>query len=172
MNVIKSQLNTIVVKPSESVGPIGVHFNLWNSDKNNIHCLDIGLMCPITASKYTIDLIVPGHYTSAENLVEFLKKDQIACNVFNESVRVTSVAREYVLLTKEADENTFLVFDGEINCKPIEQEQRTLISFDVEKNDFQASVKQMYFRIRIRDFDISSVSACDNSLSRFFVPYW
>lgn len=166
-----SQLKTIVIKPEIENIQIGAHFNLWNSDKNKIHCLDIGLMCPIKENKYSVELVVPGCYSQVENLVELIKKDQIACNVFNESIEVSSSPQKFVLLKKEAHQESFLVYDGEIKCCPNKNQSKSLINLIVEKNNFQPDIKNLYFRIRICDFDITSVSACDNSLSRFFVPY-
>lgn len=169
-----SQLSTIVVEPKDEDLKdlqLEVHFNLWNSDKNDIHCLDIGLMCPIRESKYSIELKIPGCSSHVENLIEDIKKDQVACNVFNELVRVTSVVNQYVLFTKEKTNKSFLVFDGDINCETGNKGKRTLITLDVEKNNYQPSITDLYFRIRIPNFDIKAISACDKSLSRFFVPY-
>ena len=78
--------HTIIMKSSVAGLSYELHFNLWNSKANGIDFLDVGLMCPLQATSYTIDLSFPGNYSETsqiECINHLIQKTAIACNIFN-----------------------------------------------------------------------------------------
>lgn len=69
-----------------------LHLNLWESEKNCIQALDIGIFCPIEDHPYNLTVIIPEKHTKDDfkSLYDKITDSKIASNVFNSYVQVTS----------------------------------------------------------------------------------
>lgn len=173
----RKQLNTVLVIPSESNQVLELHFNLWDSDCNNLHCLDIGILSPIFAENGFIDLFVPGIYKKKciINLGKSIKDENIAKNIFNGAVKVESETNasnitRSVVKKFEDEENPFYLFLDNFESLLDKNDYITQIRLPINKKNYSQASK-IYFRIRILNIDKNKFSVCSKSWSRFFVPY-
>lgn len=166
------QISTFVITASEMNRKLELHFNLWESRANNIHCLDIGVLCPIDEEKkdYDVFIRVPGIYKNEKiiNLGSVLgEKKDVVSNVFNGIVSL-DVKDEYTIITREEkpDDPFYL----ELGSPEVSEEQDgTKITLHVPKDQY-GKAKKRYFRYRIENFGISLISDFETSKASFFLP--
>lgn len=85
-NKVNDDFQTVIMKSSVGGLLYELHFNLWKSNANDIHCLDIGLMCPLQNDPYTVELFFPGKYAKDDDIIclnEKIQDTDIASNIFN-----------------------------------------------------------------------------------------
>ena len=172
------QIRPLIITASDNERKLELHFNLWESRANDIHCLDIGVMCPIDEAKdYDVHLRVPGTYKKdkVKNLGMILKKEiEVTSNVFNDIVSL-DVTENYATVTRNEKPNDpfYLeledpdVQEQDSNAQKIKDE--TEIVLHVSK-DNPGNAKKRYFRYRIENFDISAISDFESSKASFFLP--
>ena len=165
------QIRPLIITASDNERKLELHFNLWESRANDIHCLDIGVMCPIDEAKdYDVHLRVPGTYKKdkVKNLGMILKKEiEVTSNVFNDIVSL-DVTENYATVTRNEKPNDpfYLeledpdVQEQDSNAQKIKDE--TEIVLHVSK-DNPGNAKKRYFRYRIENFDISAISDFESS---------
>ena len=172
------QIRPLIITASDNERKLELHFNLWESRANDIHCLDIGVMCPIDETKdYDVQIKVPGFYKKdkVRNLGMILKqKIEVTSNVFNDIVSL-DVTENYAAVTRnEKPNDPFYLELGtpdvqEQDPKIQERKDETEIILHVLK-DTQGKAKKRYFRYRIENFDISSISDFETSKACYFLP--
>lgn len=175
----ESNLNTLLILPSHTNCELELHFNLWDSDANKIHCLDVGIMSQIYGDEIEfLELIVPGIYSKKQvkNLGSITKTEDIARNIFNGGVSIQnensdSNIKRTVITKNEDQRNPFYLFlDDLLDVKEDKKKCITKIKLPINKNNYSKD-KRIYFRIRIENIDKSKLSTSEKSWSRFFVPY-
>ena len=162
-------MNTIVIKPDTKNDNLEVHFNLWNSDSNNLHFLDIGIMCDNKKQKITIE-IPSSKKIKVKDLSNELKED-IRNSIFNCNVdKVTKGAFE-ILKKSEQKEDMFLLSPIEI---PDVSFGEDLSTFKIEVNETKKEeiegieIIKKYIRLRIENLDFSKFMIKQDSDSRIF----
>lgn len=163
------QIFPIIITASEKGRKLELHFNLWESRANNIHCLDIGVMCPIDElTDYDVYVTVPGSYQKITNLGTILgEKKDVSSNVFNGIVSL-DIEDKYTIITRdEKPEDPFYIELG----KPVfaKANGETEIKLHVPK-DNPGNAKKRYFRYRIENFNISLISDFETSKASYFLP--
>lgn len=167
-------METIIIDSSKNSTELEVHFNLWDSDKNKLHCLDIGLMCPVESEPYTVNIKIPGKGYEVVDLAGILIKENIiANNVFNCDMKITPQDNGFAATAiKDEDENQnafliqqFIPHGSEKEQNIFDENNYTKISFNIE-NDTDEKYK--YFRIRIKNFYISPFSCYSILKSKIF----
>lgn len=167
-------METIIIDSSKNSTEVEVHFNLWDSDKNKFHCLDIGLMCPIESEIYTINIKIPGKGYKVVDLAEILIKENIiANNVFNCDMKITPQDNGFsATAIKDEDENQnafliqqFIPHDSGKEQNIFSENNYTKISFKIENGTDE---KYKYFRIRVKNFYISPFSCKSILKSKIF----
>lgn len=163
------QIFPIIITASEKGRKLELHFNLWESRANNIHCLDIGVMCPIDESMdYDVYVTVPGSYQKITNLGTILgEKKDVSSNVFNGIVSL-DIEDKYTIITRdEKPEDPFYIELGKPDFAKVNGE--TKIKLHVPK-DNPGNAKKRYFRYRIENFNISMISDFESSKASYFLP--
>lgn len=161
-------MNTIIIKPNIVNINLEVHFNLWNSDANNLHFLDIGIMCDNKDQKIHIE-IPSDNELKIKDLSDELKGD-IRNSIFNCNVNKQS-KDSFEILTKPAKNGT----DYSFLLSPINKSE---LSPSKEHNQFDLSVRKQeiegfsidkkYIRIRIENLDMKKFIICQDSESKIF----
>ena len=172
-----------ITTTSESENPkLEIHFNLWNSEKNKLLCLDIGIMANIGDKPYTIDLHIPGKYDTKKKTTDFvedlgqklIEKEKIASNIFNCKLHFDSGESEglYKRVTKENNEESFILHQFEVDDKTVKISKEGLkLSFDIENDTEYKDVKdvgEIYYRVRIKNFCLDCFSIMSTLKSRIF----
>lgn len=167
-------METVEVKSTEKNTSIELHYNLWDSEKNKIKYLDIGIMADTKDVPYEIHLKIPGKYKS-ENIEDLgkilIEKNNICNNIFNCTVVVT--ARENSLFAtaeKEENKEKFIIqpFTIQNNENIDKNENNILIKLEIKKEENFLEYKKKYFRIRIKNFNKVPFILESNSKSKFF----
>ncbi len=167
-------MDTIEVKSTEKNTNIELHYNLWDSEKNKIKCLDIGIMANTKDAPYEIHFRIPGKYKSKniEDLGKILiEKNNICNNIFNCTVVVT--ARENSLFAtaeKEENKEKFIIQPFTIqNDENIDKnENNILIKLRIKEEENFPEYRKKYFRIRIKKFDDIPFILKSTSRSKLF----
>lgn len=104
-------MKTIKVYTSkkDSKTKLELHFNLWNSTKNKLKSLDIGVMAPIEDNVYDVILTIPGKYEEKDiqDLGKILiQKQAVANNVFNCNINKIGTGNDFrISVTKDNNFN-------------------------------------------------------------------
>lgn len=171
-------METITVKSSKENSNVELHFNLWDSDKNKLHCLDIGIMCEVNSEPETIKMTIPGKYKKGDinDLSDLLiSKNEICTNIFNCKMELTiqdSWGAKVCKKQNQKDEK-FIIrkFDVESQNKNLlVNDDYIEIAFKVnEKSDIiSEGYNKIYYRIRIGNFKLKSYSVLSKSKGGFF----
>lgn len=94
-----------------------LHLNLWESEKNGLQALDIGLFCPIENESYDLTIVIPEKHEKGdfEDLYKRIIDNEIVCNVFNAYVEITSgKCCSYAKRCEVGNELDFIIFP--ISC--------------------------------------------------------
>ncbi len=166
-------METVEIKSTEKNTSIELHYNLWDSEKNKIKCLDIGIMADTEDAPYEIHLKIPGKY-KLENIEDLgkilIEKNNICNNIFNCTVVVT--ARENSLFAtaeKEENKEKFIIQPFTINNENIDKnENNILIKLGIKKEENFLGYTKKYFRIRIKNFDDTPFILKSTSRSKLF----
>lgn len=171
-------METITVKSSKENSNVELHFNLWDSENNKLHCLDIGLMCNLEDTSQTIEITIPGKYTpnDIKDLSDLLiSKNEICTNIFNCKMELTIQDSWGAKVCKKQDQKDekFIIrkFDTESqNGDVVINNEHVKIIFKVnEKSDIiSEGYNKIYYRIRIRNFKLESYSVLSKSKGGFF----
>lgn len=168
-----------ITTTSESENPkLEIHFNLWNSEKNKLLCLDIGIMANIEEKAYMVNLHIPGKYNiqkESNNLVNdlgciLIEKEKIASNIFNCKLHFDSGESEglYKRVKKENAEN-FILRQFKVEEKSVKISKEGLkLSFDIERETEYKDVEKIYYRVRLENFCLDSFSKISTLKSKIF----
>lgn len=164
-------MNTIILKPSRKNNHLEVHFNLWNSDSNNLHFLDIGIMCDNEEQEFFLKIPASKKIT-VENLSNEVL--DIRNSIFNCFVNIDSDKNGYTVLSKQGDKNDekFILTPEqdtiELDSKNGGVEHHLKIK-KIENNKTNGQyIPLQYLRIRIRNLDIEKFLIKKQSPSRIF----
>lgn len=163
-------MNTIIIFSELRDSIKQLHFNLWDSKENNLHFLDIGILC--SNSDFKISIKVPCEDSlEIQDLIPKFEKE-IPNAIFNESVTVEEKDKikilsfrgmKYILSPLKA--SSCLSEQG-ITAINIEN-KRTEIP-EVVQNKDKTETECKYYRFRIKNFDISKVRIGIDSKSKSF----
>ena len=160
-------MNTLVLKPSIRNENLEVHFNLWNSESDNLKFLDIGIMCDNKDQQFTLE-IPSSSFVSIIDLSDKLKSD-IRNSIFNCYMDKKS-EDGYEILNRENDkEDKFLLspIENKTDLKPQNEIIKTKIDIKAIKIN-GTNIKKKYLRFRITDFDIEKFIITKDSESKIF----
>lgn len=152
-------MNTITIISDKKDSIKQIHFNLWNSKKNNLHFLDIGILCENDFSTIMINL--PRGDSSKVLETEDLSEkmvNNIPNAIFNEAIDIEERDKLKIFKFKSAEKEPFIVFPFDsINC--INKDNYD-IKITVQKTNYKLNseeIKNKYYRFRIKNFDHSTV---------------
>ena len=142
-----------------------LHFNLWDSKKNNLHFLDIGILCK--NEDFNIEIKLP-KTENVPTLIDLTSKfkDNIPNAIFNSSVDI-----------EEKNKVKILKLENNIKCclSPIDTSKYVYedkLDISVEKLlDSKTNVpiaEWRYYRFRITNFDLSKAIVEVDSKSKSF----
>ena len=158
-------MNTLTVTADKKDLIKQLHFNLWDSKKNNLHFLDIGILCKNENFNIEIKLSVTETKSDIMDLSSKFK-DNIPNAIFNSSVDI-----------EEKNKVKILKLENNIKCclSPIDT------SKCIDGNKIQISVEKLldkktnvpvaewrYYRFRINNFDLSKAIVEVDSKSKSF----
>lgn len=161
-------MNTIVITADKENVIDQAHFNLWDSSKNKLHFLDIGLLC--NNDDYNINIRIPiNESVIIDDLAQKLT-DKIPNAIFNTYVNVTTSESGIIFRTKEIDKNDnkkFLICPLDMeNC--INPKNNEIIIHVKKNTKIGKSIKKIYYRFRIVNFDLKKVIIENESKSKSF----
>lgn len=162
-------MNTIVVSSSRPGLIHRLQFNLWDSRTNNLHFLDIGVLCE--NEEQTISIAIPGvEKLEVTDLIDRI--DPVVANaIFNCSVSITSNSdKTKSFTTKESAKTTNEEAKEESVLSPIDTVSSICgnkIVISIPKNNTTA-IKKRYYRFRILNYEMSSCMVKKVLKSRLF----
>ncbi|MBP3771348.1 MAG: hypothetical protein J6I53_01495 [Treponema sp.] len=161
-------MNTLTVTADKKNYIKQLHFNLWDSKKNNLHFLDIGILCK--NENFNIEIKLP----KAERLPALIDltskfKDNIPNAIFNASVDIEEKNKVKIL---KLENNLRYVLSPIDTDKCVNKNKPNEICISVEKLlDSKTNVpvaEWRYYRFRITNFDLSKVIVEVDSKSKSF----
>ena len=163
-------MNTLVLKPSIRNAYLEVHFNLWNSERNNLKFLDIGIMCDNKDQSFTLE-IPSSNNINIIDLSDKLKGD-IRNSIFNCYMDMKS-EKSFEILNRENEK------DEKFLLSPIKKQENLspdngIITTKIEVKEIASSelkgetIKKKYLRFRIENFDINKFVITEDSESKIF----
>lgn len=171
-----------ITTTSENKNPqLEIHFNLWNSEKNKLLCLDIGIMANIEDKAYTVDLHIPGKYNVQKKTNDLVKdlgrilieKEKIASNIFNCKLHFDSGESDGLYKRVEKENETresFILrqFDVTRENAVSVSENSLILSFPIKKEEEYNDVGKIYYRVRIDKFCLDYFSKISTLKSKIF----
>lgn len=157
---------------------LDLHVNLWDSEKNNIHCLDIGVKCDLCNSPYQIKILLP-QKVNANDFVDLYDKiidDTVARLIFNSDMNISG-GTLFKNFKKNDDDKAepFLVIkcDKEMNDESKKDQTELLFNIpaksELEKSDQNTTIaNKVYFRFRIKETNENLFSVSTTLKSRYF----
>lgn len=165
-------MNTIILKPSIKNDYLELHFNLWNSEKNNLKFLDIGIMCDNADQVFS--LVIPSSKKlTIKDLTDNIKGD-IRNSIFNCYVNMQTIGSYEILKKENHDEESFLLspIKPKQEFSPTNDSELVTVEIKVKKVNKEdidgIEVKRKYLRFRIEKFDISKFLITQDSDSKIF----
>lgn len=160
-------MNTLTVTSNVKGIIKQLHFNLWDSARNELHFLDIGILCKNDKCNLTIHLPDCGQKLELEDLSsKFI--DNIPNAIFN--TPVDSEEKNRIRIFKIENNLRFILspFDTNVSVNPNKIGE---INIAVEKQQIPPNVPAVdhrYYRFRIKNFDLTKVIIEVDSNSKSF----
>lgn len=159
-------MNTLTVTADKKDCLKQLHLNLWDSKKNNLHFLDIGILCKNDKYNISIQLPLANETPIVENLSQKIIGD-VPNAIFNEPVNTEENNKIKVL--KLPNKRFVLSPVDEISCVKHYGEEGIHIGVEKVLNQQNAlAAEYQYFRFRITNFDLSKVIIELDSKSKSF----
>ena len=145
-----------------------MHFNLWDSKRNNLHFLDIGILCKNDTFNIKIGLPKCGNSLDIEDLSsKFI--DNIPNAIFNSSIDIEETNRIRVF---KIENNVKFVLSPIDTDKCVNKEIQNEICISVEKQMLPQNnvpiAEYRYYRFRIKNFALNKVIIEVDSKSKSF----
>ena len=163
-------MNTLVLKPSIRNDYLEVHFNLWNSERDNLKFLDIGIMCDNKSQSFSLE-IPSSKNINIIDLSDKLKGD-IRNSIFNCYMDMKSENSFEILNRENEKDDKFLL--SPIAKKENLCPENEIITTNIEVKEIASSelngesIKKKYLRFRIENFDIDKFVIIEDSESKIF----
>lgn len=174
-------MNTLQITSSEEKC-FELHINLWESEKNDIQSLDIGLFCPLEDHSYNLVIKIPENHdiNDFQDLYEEMKDDETSRNIFNCYVQVTPGKYcSYALRNEEGKEPSFILLP--VSKDNVQKDDDGLVVnvnipsktdlVEVEESVFIENVKkssQIYIRLRINNIKKQFYSVYSEPINKPF----
>ena len=159
-------MNTLTITSDVEDAIKQLHFNLWDSTRNDLHFLDIGILCKNDNCNLKIHL--PGSGITPDDLEDLSSKfiDNIPNAIFNASVEIAEKNKIRVFKIEDGSDFILSPFDTEAS---VSKDKTSEIDIDVKKPlNFQNAPGYNYYRFRIKNFDLSTVIVEVDSGSKSF----
>lgn len=158
-------MNTLTVTADKKGLIKQLHFNLWDSKQNNLHFLDIGILCK--NENFNIEIKLPTFETNP-NIIDLSSKfkDNIPNAIFNSSIDIEEKNKVRILKL----ENNIKCCISPIDTSKCINKEEILINveklLDTKTNTPVAECR--YYRFRITNFDFSKAIVEVDSKSKSF----
>lgn len=174
-------MNTLQITSSEEKR-FELHINLWESEKNDIQSLDIGLFCPLEDHAYSLVIKIPEDHeiNDFQDLYEQMIDNETARNVFNCYVQITPGKYcSYALRSEEGKEPSFILYPvSKDNVQNDETGLAVKVNIpskkdlkEVEEPVFVENVNksnQIYIRIRVNNIKSQFYSVYSEPINKSF----
>ena len=136
-------------------------FNLWNSEKNNLKFLDIGIMCDNADQVFS--LVIPSSKKlTIKDLTDNIKGD-IRNSIFNCYVNMQTIGSYEILKKENHDEESFLLspIKPKQEFSPTNDSELVTVEIKVKKVNKEdidgIEVKRKYLRVILKSCGLAKV---------------
>lgn len=159
-------MNTLTVTSDVKGAIKQLHFNLWDSTRNDLHFLDIGILCKNDNCNLKIHLPDSGITPDVEDLSsKFI--DNIPNAIFNAPVEIAE--KNKIRVFKIENNLRFILspFDKKTSIKDKDSEINIAVERLLDSQNILVA-EYRYYRFRIKNFDLSKVIIEVDSKSKSF----
>lgn len=160
-------MNTLTITSDVKGAIKQLHFNLWDSTRNDLHFLDIGILCKNDNCNLKIHLPGSGTTPDVEDLFPKIIKN-IPNAIFNTTVDIEK--KNEIQIFKIENNLRFILSPVDTNTS-VSRDKIGEINIAVEKllnPQIAPAVDYRYYRFRITNFDLSTVIVEVDSGSKSF----